>query len=75
MANNKGATGIADLVGALEQALNSVKASKEALDKATAVARDAQTDHQNAIKAAQKARSEYDAHVNEAMSGFAQIHQ
>lgn len=64
-----------DLAGALEQALAGVKASKQAYDSAQNAASDASNTYQASIKAAQKARADYDAHVNEAMSGFAQVHQ
>lgn len=64
-----------ELSDALAAALVSVKAKKEIADKAAKDAAADAAEYQKAIQTAQKARQAYDAHVNEAMSGFANIHQ
>lgn len=73
--NQNAAPGFASLASVLEQALEDVKTAKQAHDLAKNKEADAHNAFQSAVKGVQKAKSEYDAHVNEAMSGFAQIHQ
>lgn len=64
-----------DIASELEAALAVVRSAKEDADLAAKKANDAQANYQSAIRSAQSARKAYDAHVNEAMSGFAQLHQ
>ena len=64
-----------DLVGALEEALIRVEEAKAQADKDAKQAAASKASYDGAVKAAQDAHRQYQAHVNEKMSGFAQLHQ
>lgn len=69
------AASFSDLAAILEAALNLVKERKSGHDAAQSAASTAKQSYDAAVKAAQVAHQAYSGHVNEIMSGFAQVHQ
>lgn len=67
--------GFADLAKDLEKALDSVKTAKSAAESAKNAAADAHNAYQSAVSVVLAAKAAYDAHISEATSGFAQVHQ
>lgn len=67
--------GLSSLASNLESALVAVRAAKANKDEADTGAAEAKDAYQKAVSVVQKAKAAYDEHINEAISGFAQLHQ